>query len=162
MTFASSAAVSDSLFVGLASTGIKTLSDKGYLVLKWLSASFKPLITLFSSVGLINNVSFGCFNDIKGVSCFMIINRHRLSENMAVQLTDGNPDITDLSDENRPGKLNERLSELYDNQYTAAQEILEANYGRSYSGDKLTEKMAQLLLNILKVSLQLVPFFLVC
>ena len=83
----------------------------------------------------------------------MIINRHRLSENMAVQLTDGNPDITDLSDENRPGKLNERLSELYDNQYTAAQEILEANYGRSYSGDKLTEKMAQLLLNILKVSL---------
>lgn len=36
------------------------------------------------------------------------------------RLTDNNPDITDLSDTNRPTKLAERYSELYDNEWTEA------------------------------------------
>jgi hypothetical protein len=35
-------------------------------------------------------------------------------------LTDGNANIADLSDENRPTKLSEKYSELYDNQWTDA------------------------------------------
>ncbi|KAK3607103.1 hypothetical protein CHS0354_026310 [Potamilus streckersoni] len=42
----------------------------------------------------------------------------RLSEMASVQLTQGNPIIADLSDQNRPDKLTEQFSELYDNQWT--------------------------------------------
>ena len=36
------------------------------------------------------------------------------------KLTDNNPNITDLSDENRPTKLAEKYCELYDNEWTEA------------------------------------------
>jgi len=36
------------------------------------------------------------------------------------KLRDNNPNITDLSDQNRPTKLAEKMSELYDNQWTDA------------------------------------------
>lgn len=39
------------------------------------------------------------------------------------RLTDGNPNIADLSDENRPTKLAEMYSELYDNEWTNAYEL---------------------------------------
>ncbi|KAK3602812.1 hypothetical protein CHS0354_026363 [Potamilus streckersoni] len=39
-------------------------------------------------------------------------------------MSEGNPNITDLSDQNRPSKLGERYSELYDNQWTDAFEVL--------------------------------------
>ncbi|KAH3834027.1 hypothetical protein DPMN_107345 [Dreissena polymorpha] len=40
-------------------------------------------------------------------------------------LTNNNPNITDLSDENRPTKLAEIYSEMYDNEWTDAFEELE-------------------------------------
>ncbi|WAQ99631.1 hypothetical protein MAR_024004, partial [Mya arenaria] len=48
----------------------------------------------------------------------------RLSKVMGQKLTDNNPNIADLSDKNRPTKLAERYSELYDNQWTDAFEIV--------------------------------------
>ncbi|XP_060566867.1 uncharacterized protein LOC132725704 [Ruditapes philippinarum] len=44
----------------------------------------------------------------------------RFSALAANKLTDGNANIADLSDENRPTKLSEKYSELYDNQWTDA------------------------------------------
>jgi hypothetical protein len=43
---------------------------------------------------------------------------------MGVRLTDNNPNIADLSDRNRPTKLAERFTELYDNQWTDAFECI--------------------------------------
>lgn len=40
-----------------------------------------------------------------------------------------NPNIADLSDENRPTKLSEKYSELYDNEWTDAYEEVEPDYG---------------------------------
>ncbi|KAK3602811.1 hypothetical protein CHS0354_026362 [Potamilus streckersoni] len=48
----------------------------------------------------------------------------RLSRHMGQQMSEGNPNITDLSDKNRPSKLGERYSELYDNEWTDAFECL--------------------------------------
>ena len=42
------------------------------------------------------------------------------------KLRDNNPNITDLSDQNRPTKIAEKLSELYDNQWTDAFDALES------------------------------------
>lgn len=44
----------------------------------------------------------------------------RLSKLMSSKLQDDNPNIADLSDKNRPTKLAERYTELYDNQWTDA------------------------------------------
>ncbi|KAH3785865.1 hypothetical protein DPMN_163960 [Dreissena polymorpha] len=52
----------------------------------------------------------------------------RLSKFMGQQLTDNNSNITDLSDKNRPTKLSERFSELYDNEWTDAFEVLGSIY----------------------------------
>ncbi|XP_060565687.1 uncharacterized protein LOC132724746 [Ruditapes philippinarum] len=49
----------------------------------------------------------------------------RLSKVASSKLRDNNPNITDLSDQNRPTKVAEKLSELYDNQWTDAFDILE-------------------------------------
>ncbi|KAK3582890.1 hypothetical protein CHS0354_009696 [Potamilus streckersoni] len=46
--------------------------------------------------------------------------RTRLSEIAGAKLTHENPSITDLSDPNRPTKLAEKYSEIYDNQWTDA------------------------------------------
>ena len=46
---------------------------------------------------------------------------------MGQKLTDNNPNIADLSDMNRPTKLAERYTELYDNQWTDAFEIINNN-----------------------------------
>ncbi|KAH3819082.1 hypothetical protein DPMN_120813 [Dreissena polymorpha] len=52
----------------------------------------------------------------------------RLSRTMGDKLTDNNPAITDLSDKNRPVKLAERYSELYDNEWTDSFEIIHKVY----------------------------------
>ncbi|XP_021376570.1 myosin-3-like isoform X2 [Mizuhopecten yessoensis] len=49
----------------------------------------------------------------------------RLSAVAGNKLRDNNPAITDLSDPNRPMKLAEKVSELYDNEWTNAMENLE-------------------------------------
>ncbi|KAL3878226.1 hypothetical protein ACJMK2_030593 [Sinanodonta woodiana] len=55
----------------------------------------------------------------------------RLSRLMGQQMSEGNPNITDLSDQNRPSKLGERYSELYDNEWTNAFEVLTDNFGKN-------------------------------
>ncbi|XP_053399188.1 centrosomal protein of 128 kDa-like [Mercenaria mercenaria] len=49
----------------------------------------------------------------------------RLSTMASSKLRDNNPNITDLSDQNRPTKISEKMSELYDNQWTDAFDALE-------------------------------------
>ncbi|XP_060566872.1 uncharacterized protein LOC132725706 [Ruditapes philippinarum] len=48
----------------------------------------------------------------------------RFSDVASAKLTDGNPNIADLSDKNRPTKLAEQYSELYDNEWTDAFGVL--------------------------------------
>ncbi|XP_061184358.1 uncharacterized protein LOC133192358 [Saccostrea echinata] len=48
----------------------------------------------------------------------------RLSKEMGNKLNDKNPNITDLSDSNRPTKIAEKYNELYDNEWTDALEHL--------------------------------------
>ncbi|XP_060083098.1 uncharacterized protein LOC132562373 [Ylistrum balloti] len=50
---------------------------------------------------------------------------NRMSCIAGKQLRDNNPEITDLSDPNRPLKLADKFSELYDNQWTNAIEYLQ-------------------------------------
>jgi hypothetical protein len=73
---------------------------------------------------------------------------------MGSRLTDNNPNITDLSDRNRPTKLAEKCAELYDNQWTDAFEILEKKY---FSND---EAVIDSLLHILQVTMLFSLFFL--
>ncbi|XP_052794074.1 uncharacterized protein LOC128227500 [Mya arenaria] len=49
----------------------------------------------------------------------------RLSSLASSKLRDNNPNITDLSDQNRPTKIAEKMSELYDNEWTEAFDSLE-------------------------------------
>ena len=60
------------------------------------------------------------------------------------RLRDGNPFITDLGDSNRPDKLAERFSELYDNEWSDVMEKMPVNESE--------EHKVGILLNILKVS----------
>ncbi|XP_045206656.2 myosin-3-like [Mercenaria mercenaria] len=54
----------------------------------------------------------------------------RLSKAMGDRLTDNNPNIADLSDKNRPTKLAERYTELYDNQWTDAFDSIDRYFHR--------------------------------
>ena len=69
---------------------------------------------------------------------------------MSNQLRDGNSDITDLSDQNRPTKLGERLSELYDNKWTNAFEAIEETVKRN-AGKNIEQECVEFLLGILRV-----------
>lgn len=70
----------------------------------------------------------------------------RLSKVAGEKLTDGYPNITDLSDVNRPTKLAEQFRELYDNEWTCAYEELQKE-----SGKKDEEEIVKKLGKILKV-----------
>ena len=63
----------------------------------------------------------------------------RLSKLTGDKLTLDNPNITDLSDPNRPTKLVEMMAELYDNEWTGAFEAFQSckkNSDTSYLDDK--------------------------
>lgn len=77
---------------------------------------------------------------------YFLIFLARLSAAAANRLRDQNPGITDLSDPNRPLKLAEKVSELYDNEWTNAIENLEEI-------DVSEEKGIRILLKIIQVSL---------
>nr|XP_022320321.1 uncharacterized protein LOC111122731 isoform X2 [Crassostrea virginica] len=66
----------------------------------------------------------------------------RLSRMAGARLRDGNPFITDLGDSNRPDKLAERFSELYDNEWSDVIEKMPVNESEEHKVD--------ILLNILK------------
>ncbi|XP_053389736.1 uncharacterized protein LOC128552714 [Mercenaria mercenaria] len=67
----------------------------------------------------------------------------RLSKFAGANLTDNNPNIADLSDPNRPTKLAEEYSELYDNEWTNAYECLQKS-------KKSEEDIQTILTNIIK------------
>ena len=69
--------------------------------------------------------------------------RARLSAAAANRLRDQNPGITDLSDPNRPLKLAEKVSELYDNEWTNAIENLEAMNVPEEKGIRILLKIIQ-------------------
>ncbi|KAL3879689.1 hypothetical protein ACJMK2_031976, partial [Sinanodonta woodiana] len=62
---------------------------------------------------------------------------NRLSEIGTIQLTEHNPNVTDLSDPNRPEKVVVELSEIYDNEWTDAYENLRK---KGMENSKLYEK----------------------
>ncbi|KAL5012979.1 hypothetical protein ScPMuIL_011530 [Solemya velum] len=64
---------------------------------------------------------------------------NRLSAKAAADLTDNNPNITDLGDLNRPEKLAERFMQLYDDEWTCAFETM------SERGDTDDDAIIQLL-----------------
>ncbi|XP_053389996.1 uncharacterized protein MCAP_0864-like isoform X2 [Mercenaria mercenaria] len=51
--------------------------------------------------------------------------KQRLYKVGGANIMSGNPNITDLSDDNRPSKLSEKFSELYENEWTNAYEEVE-------------------------------------
>ncbi|XP_060552378.1 uncharacterized protein LOC132713721 [Ruditapes philippinarum] len=71
--------------------------------------------------------------------------KSRLSRMMGNKLGDNNPDIADLSDKNRPTKLAEKNTELYDNEWTDAYEV----FLNHYKTEKQTiEKLLEMLQDI--------------
>lgn len=78
------------------------------------------------------------------ITCYVWL-YFRLSSIAGDKLRVNNPGIADLSDENRPNKLGEKFSELYDNEWTEAYESLE-----DVGVDE--EEIIKKLLDILKVS----------
>ncbi|KAL5011705.1 hypothetical protein ScPMuIL_010256 [Solemya velum] len=63
------------------------------------------------------------------------------------KLTRGNTAVADLSDVNRPTKLAEKFSELYDNEWTSAFEEIQKSYGKKKISDKdVIEKLLAILL----------------
>lgn len=89
-----------------------------------------------------------CGPHLHGKACFTVIYSYRLSKVASANLTLDNPNIADLSDQNRPTKIAESFSELYDNEWTDAFEAIV---------DKQSEKqVVKELLRILQVSLALI------
>lgn len=73
--------------------------------------------------------------------------RYRLSKHMGAELMTDNPNIADLSDSNRPTKLAEIFSELYDNDWTNAYEDL-------HMKDMTSIDIVKSLLDILKFAFE--------
>ncbi|XP_052794314.1 uncharacterized protein LOC128227638 isoform X1 [Mya arenaria] len=73
----------------------------------------------------------------------------RLSKALGGRLNDGNPDIADLSDKNRPTKLGERYSELYDNQWTDAFDVFDKQGMSERDVIKLLLKILQFYLMVI-------------
>ncbi|OWF54875.1 reticulocyte-binding protein 2 homolog a-like isoform X2 [Mizuhopecten yessoensis] len=67
--------------------------------------------------------------NLKSMEKEMDMLRQRLSKMAGAKLTEGNPSFTDLNDPNRPLKLAERYTELNDNEWTDAYEILTGDRG---------------------------------
>ncbi|XP_069131550.1 uncharacterized protein [Argopecten irradians] len=74
----------------------------------------------------------------------------RLSKIAGTKLVHGNPAITDLSDPNRPTKLSEKHSELYDNEWTDALEELVAEKSLKCADDIFVKTLLAILLEAFK------------
>lgn len=73
----------------------------------------------------------------------------RLSGFASKQLTEGNPDFTDLSDKNRPTKIAEMFHNIYDEEWTTALEAL--THVKKGSEPRTEEQAIKLLMEIIKV-----------
>ena len=70
--------------------------------------------------------------------------RFRLSQYTSAQLVQDNPNVADLSDLNRPTKLAEKFSELYDNDWTDAFEVLVDQIG--FSEEQAIKRLLDILM----------------
>lgn len=71
----------------------------------------------------------------------------RLSATTAAKVLDNNPNISDLSDPNRPQKLGERFMSLYENQWSEASDALE-KLGKSEQ--EIVDTLLDLVVNVYK------------
>lgn len=78
---------------------------------------------------------------------------------MGSKLRDNNPAIADLNDQNRPMKLAEQFTELYENEWTDAFTALQEPTEEG-SDEKITEaESIRILLNMLKVCADIDTFY---
>ncbi|XP_060566866.1 uncharacterized protein LOC132725703 [Ruditapes philippinarum] len=75
----------------------------------------------------------------------------RLSAVASAKLTDNNPNIADLSDVNRPTKLAEQFSELYDNEWTDAFDALAKEQDESNNDKEACTKLLNVLNKIFSI-----------
>lgn len=75
----------------------------------------------------------------------------RISEIAGARLKSNNPAIADLSDQNRPSKLAEKFSELYDNEWTDATEELKERKKKEKSEEEMEITVIKLFYEITKV-----------
>ena len=87
-----------------------------------------------------------CYRNAK--YCFF----SRFSKVAAAQLTHDNPNIADLSDKNRPTKLAEAFSELYDNEWTDAYFAFEDDPQNTTTEEDIVKNLRNVLLVSIKNS----------
>ncbi|WP_263081735.1 hypothetical protein [Endozoicomonas sp. Mp262] len=98
------------------------------------------------------NKKFNSMKSLEKLEEFEGALKYTLSELAGERLTKNNPDITDLSDSDRPMKLGERFSELYDNEWTDAFEALD----RSGKAEKsIINKLRDCVFEAEKISAQI-------
>ncbi|XP_071125610.1 uncharacterized protein [Mytilus edulis] len=76
--------------------------------------------------------------------------RNRLSGFASKQLTEGNPNFTDLSDKNRPTKIAENFHAVYDDEWTNALEVLSSPRKGKMIEDEAIHKLMNLVKEIYK------------
>ena len=75
----------------------------------------------------------------------------RLSEVAGARLKNNNPAIADLSDQNRPSKLAEQFSELYDNEWTDTAEELKGIIRKDLKEEDKEIRVVNFLFRVLEV-----------
>lgn len=132
-------------------------ADPNQELFEWVSTADKQLIVLKAKLEKknVDRISICSSDDDESPNSVENIKRLKelqyekkrllndLSEQAGMRLTNNNPGIANLGDDNRPSKISERFSELYDNHWTDAMEALD--------GHKFQEKESiELLLDVLK------------
>jgi hypothetical protein len=74
----------------------------------------------------------------------------RLSKLAGNKMTEGNPNIAYLGDPNRPTKIAEVYSEIYDNEWTDALDCCNTKLGKEYNEDDALQALSKtLIVNII-------------
>jgi hypothetical protein len=74
----------------------------------------------------------------------------RLSKLAGNKMTEGSPNIANLGDPNRPTKIAEVYSEIYDNEWTDALDFCNTKLGKEYSEDDALQALSKtLIVNII-------------
>lgn len=76
--------------------------------------------------------------------------RNRLSGFASKQLTEGNPNFTDLSDKNRPTRIAENFHAVYDDEWTNALEVLSSTKKGNFTEEQAIHKLMNLVKEIYK------------
>ena len=74
----------------------------------------------------------------------------RLIKMASIKMTEGNPNIANLGDPNRPTKIAEVYSEIYDNEWTDALDFCNTKLGKEYNEDDALQALSKtLIVNII-------------